>query len=158
MRARIILFLALIVFLRLRDKQNARVKEVSEIPDQAIEKFTITETQSGKTHWIIERRTAKIFEDQKKAYLTAPVIRFFDKGSYASTITAEKGTVDMNTYDVIGEGTYATYHTKGESLDTSNLSILSQAQKIVTDENVKLVKKDSIVYGKGMEATPDLSI
>jgi len=156
MFTRIVFLIILIVFGGC-EARKMPIREVSEIPDQAIEKFTITETKDGKTHWVIDSPTAKIYEDQKKALLTAPVIRFFENGKYASTITAEKGSVDMNTYDIIGNGKCTVTTVKGESLETSNLRYLSQAQKIVTDENVILVKKGSIVHGKGMEAAPDLS-
>ena len=136
---------------------KCRLRKYSQIPDQAIEKFTITETEGGKPHWIVVAPTAKIFEDQKKAYLTTPVIKFFENGKYVSTITAEKGSVNMDTYDIVGEGKCHVSTEKGEDLDTSNLRYLSKAQKIVTDDYVTLIKKGSVVHGKGMEAKPDLS-
>ena len=132
------------------------MKEVSEIPDQAIENFTITETMSGKKHWVVESPSAKIFEDQKKAFLQKPVMTFYNKGRYVSTLTADRGFIDLSNYDIIGEGRCSLATAKGENLDTTNVHYLSQAKKIVTDERVKLVKVGIVVFGKGLEATPDL--
>ena len=157
MRVRAVTFLILTILLSACEMSKLPVREVSDIPDQAIEKFTITETQGGKPHWIVVAPTAKVYEDQKKALLTTPVLKFFENGKYISTITAEKGSVDLGTYDMVGEGKCHVSTEKGEELDTSNLKYLSQAQKIVTDDYLTLVKKGSIVHGKGMEANPDLS-
>ena len=157
MRVRDITFLLLMILLSACESSKLPVREISDIPDQAIEKFTITETHGGKPHWTIVAPTAKIYEDQKKAFLTAPVIKFFENGKYVSTITAENGSVDMDTYDIVGEGKCHVSTEKGEDLDSSNLKYLSKAQKIVTDDYVTLIKKGSIVHGKGMEAAPDLS-
>ncbi len=153
-----LIFIPIIMLLFLEGCESKKIvaKEISQIPDQAIEKFTVTETQKGKKHWVVDAPSAKIYEDQKKALLATPVIKFYEKGKYVSTITAEKGTIDMGTYDIIGEGKCTVKTVKGEDLTTSNLRYLSQAQKIVTDDYVTLIKEGSVIHGKGMEATPGL--
>ncbi|MCX5782482.1 MAG: LPS export ABC transporter periplasmic protein LptC [Elusimicrobia bacterium] len=150
------IFLTTLIFIGCNNN-NIPIKEVTQVPDQAIENFTVTETVSGKRHWVMEAPSAKIFEEQKKAILISPAIKFYKKGEYLSTLTAEKGSIDMNTYDITGEGKCFLNTAKGENLETTNLKYLSQAQKIVTDEKVKIVQKGNTVYGKGLEATPDLS-
>ena len=45
---------------------------------------------------------------------------------------------------------------KDERLETRNLHYRSDIKKVVTQEKVKLIKPDEIIYGEGMEATPDL--
>jgi LPS export ABC transporter protein LptC len=132
------------------------VQETETVPDQAIEQFTATETQSGKVHWILESVYAQIIESRKEAALKAPVIKFFTAGKYTSTLKAEKGHVNMDTFAIYTEGNCLLDTAKGESLKTTNLRYLPDTQKIVTDEYVTLVKDGSVVNGKGLEATPDL--
>ena len=75
---------------------------------------------------------------------------------YASNLKAFYGRINTETYDIWGDSGCVLTTTKGETLITSNLHYRSDIKKIVTEENVKLIKPDEVIYGKGMEATPDL--
>lgn len=126
------------------------------LPEQALEKFSVTETKGGKTHWVLEAASAQILDQEKKALLQSPLVKFFENGEQVSTLTAARGRINTETYDLWGEGECVLSTVKGERLETSNLYYASDAQKIRTDDPVKLIRPDEVVYGKGMEATPDL--
>jgi LPS export ABC transporter protein LptC len=126
------------------------------IPEQAIEKFSITETTEGKPHWVLEASSAQILEQEKKVLLKAPRIQFFEDGKCVSTLVAARGRINTENYDIWGEGNCLLNTAKGERLETSNLYYKSDVKKIMTEDRVKLVRPNQIIYGKGMEATPDL--
>lgn len=133
-----------------------KITEVPPIPEQAIEQFTVTETEAGKTHWVLNATSAQINEAEKRAVLQFPRIKFYEKGEYVSTLVAARGVINTQNYDIIGEGACTLDTAKGERLETSNMHYKSDVKKIVTDAPVKLIRADEIIYGTGMEATPDL--
>lgn len=156
--AAIIAVIALSLHLSLQERGKARTELVPAIPEQALEKFSITETEGGKPHWVLEASSAQILESQKKVLLQLPVVKFYEKGEYVSTLVAASGRINTETYDIWGEGKCTLTTTKGERLETSNLRYRADQKKILTDEQVTLVRADETIYGKGMEASPDLSL
>ncbi|MBN1823592.1 MAG: LPS export ABC transporter periplasmic protein LptC [Endomicrobiales bacterium] len=147
---------AFLFFLFSTDDVGKEGENAPPIPEQAIEKFNVTETEAGKTKWVLDAKSAQIVESQKKVYLDAPVIKFYEGGEYVSTLVSEKGRIDSNNYDIWGDGKCLLTTVKGERLDTHNLHYKSEIKRIVTEEKVKLERKDETIYGQGMEATPDL--
>ncbi|MBN1621159.1 MAG: LPS export ABC transporter periplasmic protein LptC [Endomicrobiales bacterium] len=124
--------------------------------DQTIKDFDVMETKDGKPNWILNAGFAQILESENKVLLESPEIKFYKEGEYVSTLVAEKGRINTENYDIWGEGECVLNTVKGEKMETSNLHYLSEDKKIVTEEEVKLIKPDETIYGKGMEATPDL--
>ncbi|MCB4792486.1 MAG: LPS export ABC transporter periplasmic protein LptC [Elusimicrobia bacterium] len=123
---------------------------------QIIEKFSISESNKGKPDWVLDAISAEIFEEQKKIFLTLPEIKFYEKGEYTSNLKAKSGRINTETYDIWGDSDCVLVTAKGEKLFTSNLHYRSDIKKIVTEENVKLIRPTEVIYGKGLEATPDL--
>lgn len=152
----IVIFLLLAGLSACGDHKKPGVEEAPPIPEQALEKFTVTETENGRPHWVLEAASAQIVEAEKKALLQQPRIKFYENGSYVSTLVAEKGRINTDSYDIWGEGKCVLDTSKGERLETSNLHYRSDIKKIVTDENVTLTRPKEIIYGKGFEATPNL--
>jgi LPS export ABC transporter protein LptC len=151
-----VLAVALLLAAGCSDTKKKKIEEAPPIPEQALEKFSITETEGGKPHWVLEASSAQIHEAEKRVLLQLPRVKFYQKGEYVSTLVAEQGRINTDTYDIWGEGKCTVTTARGESLDTSNLHYRSDVQKIVTDDKVKLTRPDETVYGQGMEATPDL--
>ena len=133
-----------------------KIEEAPPIPEQALEKFTVTETEDGKPHWVLESSSAQIMESEKKVVLQFPRVKFYQKGEYVSTLVAARGRINTETYDILGEGKCTLTTAKGEKLETDNLQYRSDTQKIVTDDKVKLTRDNEIIRGQGLEATPDL--
>lgn len=137
-------------------KTGGKAEQAPQVPEQAIERFTVTETEGGKPHWVLDASSARILEKEKRALLQSPHIKFFEKGKFVSTLTAERGRINTENYDLWGEGKCVLDTVKGEHLETSNLYYKSDTKKIMTNDDVTLTRPNEIVHGKGMEATPDL--
>jgi LPS export ABC transporter protein LptC len=131
-------------------------EKLPPIPEQAIEKFNVTETEKGMPHWVLDASSAQILESEKKVLLSAPNIKFYENGQYVSTLVAAKGRINTDSYDMWGDGDCLLTTAKGETLETSNLHYRSDVKRVFTDEKVKLVRADETIYGVGLEATPDL--
>lgn len=151
-----LLFGIILYISRLGSPDGKQTLNAPPLPEQAIEKFSVTETEAGKPHWVLEASSAQILENQKRVYLQSPVIKFYEKGNYVSTLVAQKGRINTENYDIWGEGQCTLDTAKGEKLETSNLYYRSDIKKIVTEDKVKLIRPNEVVYGKGMEASPDL--
>jgi len=137
-------------------KREEIIDDNPAVPEQAVEQFTITETRHGKTSWTLDAISAQIIETEKTAIVQSPKIMFYQEGKYVSTLVADRGRINTETYDIWGEEKCIVTTAKGERLETRNLHYRSDIRKIVTDEKVKLVRPQEIIYGRGMEATPDL--
>jgi LPS export ABC transporter protein LptC len=146
----------LMVFYSFESSKKDKEEKLPPIPEQAIEKFNVTETEKGMPHWVLDASTAQILENEKKVLLSAPTIKFYEGGNYVSTLVAAKGRINTENYDMWGDGNCLLTTAKGETLETSNLHYRSDVKRVFTDEKVKLVRPDETIYGIGLEATPDL--
>jgi LPS export ABC transporter protein LptC len=98
------------------------IEETPPIPEQAVEKFTITETEKGKLKMILESESAVINEEKKIAVLQLPRVKFYKEGMYVSTLIAEKAEINLETYDVFGKGKCTIETANSEYLQTKDLS------------------------------------
>jgi LPS export ABC transporter protein LptC len=152
----VVLLIAFLFIMQGCRKEEDQATEHISALEQSIEKFSVTETRNGSPNWILDAESAQILEEEEKIFLKSPKIDFYQEGEYASTLVADKGRINTKDYDIWGEGECVLTTKKGEILETSDLHYKSDIKKIVTEEKVKLVRKDETIYGRGMEATPDL--
>jgi len=146
----------LLIFYSFESVKKDKIEKLPPIPEQAIEKFNVTETEKGQPHWVLDADSAQILETQKRVMLTSPTIKFYQNGKYVSTLVAASGRINTDNYDIWGDGKCVLTTVKNERLETSNLHYRSDVKKVFTDEKVKLIKPDETIYGEGLEATPDL--
>ena len=146
----------LLVFYSFESAKKDKIDNLPPIPEQAIEKFNVTDTEKGQPHWVLDADSAQILETQKKVLLSSPKIKFYEDGKYVSTLVAANGRINTDNYDIWGDGKCVLTTIKNERLETTNLHYRSDIKKVVTNDKVKLIKPDEIIYGDGMEATPDL--
>ena len=146
----------LLVFYSFESAKKDKIEKPPPIPEQAIEKFNVTETEKGLPHWVLDADSAQILETQKRVLLSSPVIKFYQDGKYVSTLVAASGRINTDNYDIWGDSRCVLTTAKNERLETSNLHYRSDIKKVVTQDRVKLIKPDETIYGEGMEATPDL--
>jgi 3-deoxy-D-manno-octulosonate 8-phosphate phosphatase (KDO 8-P phosphatase) len=149
-------------------------RDLSESPDQWIEKFTITETSSGLPVWVLNSGSAEIYNKQKRALLNEISIQFMKASknkrdtnttlgeakkqqTQAARLSAPKGEVKLDSHDLSAWGGVEVHSDDGTVLYTEQLMFSSSQQKILSQSPVKIVRNDSIVIGEGLEATPDLS-
>lgn len=154
--SKICVIIALFLLSSCGQTKKDKPEKAPALPLQAIEKFTVTESEEGKPRWVLEAFSAQIFESEKKILLELPKIQFFAKGKYVSRLTAEKGRINTENYDIWGEGECFLETEKGEELKTRNLYYKSDVNKIFSKNKIKLTRPNEIIYGEGLEATPDL--
>ncbi len=150
--------------------------DLAEKPDQWVEQFKITETQAGIPVWVLNSEIAQIYNRQKKITLENFKIEFMDvrskktsnskeslslakKNMTASAqLEAPKGEVNTENKDLLAWGGVHVEAQDGTILTSERLLFSTKNKKITTESAVKIVRKDSIVIGEGMEASPDLSV
>ena len=149
-------------------------EDFAEKPDQWVEKFTITETSKGVPVWILNSEIALVYNKQKKITLENIRIQFMNPTSMkkinsraslllakksatqAARLTAPKGQVEMDSRDLSAWGGVEVETQDGTKLFSEKLLYAAVRQKILTESPVKIVRKDSILIGEGLEASPDL--
>lgn len=153
----LILLLLTTFFIACSKKAVERTNQTAK-PEQTIEEFSVVDANGGKPHWSLTASSAQILETQKIVLLNSPKIKFFEEGKYVSTLVSAKGKINMDNYDFFADGDCVLTTAKGERLDTRNLRYDSVSKKILTNEKVKLVRPGEVIYGDGLEATPNLEV
>lgn len=149
-------------------------QKLADRPDQWLEKFTITETSSGIPVWILNSATAQVYNKQKKAVLENIRIQFMNvknmkknqsseslqlakkNQTQAARMTSPNGEVTLDTHDLAAWGGVEVETEDGTKLFAERLEYSTSKQMIYTDSAVKIIRKDSVLIGEGLEATPDL--
>ena len=143
-------------FLAACDRNSARLEVPPGMPEQGLEKFSVSETRQGKPNWVLEAASAQILEKEKRVLMQKPEIKFYKDGAYSSTLTAKKGRINTENYDIWADGDCELKTLKGETLTTSNMVYTSSTSKVSTNEFVRIVRPDEVIEGTGMEASPNL--
>lgn len=132
------------------------IEEAPPMSEQAVEMFTITETESGKLKMILESESAVINEKKQRAYLRLPRVKFYQDGIYSSTLITETAEINLETYDVIGHGKCTVETVNNERLDTTDLQYNANKSIVFSKTDVKITRPGETVYGKGFEADTKL--
>lgn len=83
---------------------------------------------------------------------------FFDSlGVQESTLTAKMGTWFEEKKIMVAEKNVTFENKKGEKLYTHRLTWLQDSSIITTDQPIKIVRNDGVIYGKGLVAAEDFS-
>ncbi|AKL97461.1 LPS export ABC transporter periplasmic protein LptC [Endomicrobium proavitum] len=132
------------------------IEETPPMTEQAVEKFTITETEAGKVKMVLESESAIINEDTQKAFLRLPRVKFYQDGKYASTLITESADINLETYDIAGHGKCTIDTVNNEHLQTTNLGYDAKKKIVFSKTDVTLTRDGDTVYGKGFEADTKL--
>ena len=145
----------------------------TEMPEaeQVIENFTAFESDAGKRIWDLNARKAYVQESENFVLAKDFKVRFYRKGWESShspgrkeediidsVLTANSGKIDMQKNDFSTEGKTKVKTSDGETLECEDLRYVAEEKKIFTDSQFTLIRKDSVIKGTGLEATPDLSV
>ncbi|MCL2485631.1 MAG: LPS export ABC transporter periplasmic protein LptC [Endomicrobia bacterium] len=150
------LFIVCVVFFAGCKAEQTVIEEMPPMSEQAVEKFTITETESGKLKMILESESAIINEDKKIAYLKLPRVKFYQDGQYSSTLVSESATINLETYDISGHGKCTVDTVDNEHLQTTNLQYNAKEEKVYSKHDVVIKRQNETVYGKSFEADTKL--
>ncbi len=124
---------------------------------QTIENFVITETKAGKIKTILNSNIAIIKESENVAFLTEPVVKFYDNGKYSATLTAKTGQISLDTNNVKAIGECKVLTASGEVLETKDVSYDHVKEKIYSDSDIKITRGKDVIYGKGFESDTKLN-
>ncbi len=154
----VILSFCLVIFLcSCAAEEEQIIEETPPTTEQTIEKFVITETQDGKIKTILEAESAIIDDDnEKKAYLTLPKVKFYENGKYTSILISESGEIDLNTSDIKALGKCTVETVKNEYLQTRDVTYTASKKIISSDSDIKITRDNNVIYGKGFYSDTDL--
>ncbi|MDR0822914.1 MAG: LPS export ABC transporter periplasmic protein LptC [Endomicrobium sp.] len=137
-------------------KERSHIEETPPMAEQAVEKFTITETENGKLKMILESESAVIDEKTEIAVLKLPRVKFYEDGKYSSLFVSESAEINLKTYDVKGIGKCDITTAKNEHLQTTNMQYNAKKQLIFSNTPVKITRDKDTVYGDSFEADTKL--
>jgi len=132
------------------------IEEMPPMEEQAVEKFTITETEAGKLKMILESESAVINEEKKRAHLKLPRVKFYQDGQYSSTLVSESADINLETYDISGHGKCTVDTVNNERLETTNLQYNAKENKVYSKNDVIIKRQNETVFGKSFEADTKL--
>ncbi|MDD5021584.1 MAG: LPS export ABC transporter periplasmic protein LptC [Endomicrobiaceae bacterium] len=138
-------------------EEESIIEETPPTTEQTIEKFVVTETQAGKIKTILEAESAIINDNEKKAYLTLPRIKFYEDGKYTSILVAESGEIDLDTNDVKALGKCTLDTVKNEYLQTRDISYNNSKKIISSNSDIKITRGKEIIYGSGFSSDINLN-
>lgn len=139
-----------------RDESNAPPLPV-DVPDQVIEKSTITFSEEGIRSAAIYAEYVAVYEklDLKKAKKVH--VDFFDEmGNRTSELTADSAAIQEKRQNFEASGNVVVITPEGVKLTTQSLRWNPESSKIVTDDFVTITKGEDIITGIGMEADEEL--
>jgi len=126
---------------------------------QVMEGLTLSQSEKGSPAWTLHSRSAVVREDSKLASLQQPRMEFYKKGKAISLVTALAGEVDTATQDVkLTSSVVMDSYDDKSRLTTSELFYSSKRGLFTTPADILIKRPEGVLRGKGLEATPDLSV
>ncbi|MDR1087047.1 MAG: LPS export ABC transporter periplasmic protein LptC [Endomicrobium sp.] len=151
----IISFFSIFLFFACKS-EKVSIEEIPPMSEQTIEKFAITQTENGKLKMMLEAKTAIIDEKTNIAHLSLPIVKFYDKGNYASTLITEKVDINLDTNDVRGIGKCIVDTANKEHIQTTDLMYNAKKNLIYSDNDVKIKKPGQTIFGTRFDADTKL--
>jgi LPS export ABC transporter protein LptC len=128
-----------------------------EIPDSEVDDFSVTETDSGRTQWILFSKHAATYQARDLVLARSLRIDFFDdKGVKSSELVAREGELYQRTRDMIARGNVVLLTTEGWRMSTEEMHFLNSHRRITSDKLVRVEKEGTILEGVGFESDPNL--
>ena len=128
------------------------------LPDEEVQDFALTETNSGAVEWKLYAQKAEMYDVKNTITATGVRVNFFDeKGRQSSQLTAREGEINQVTRDMTARGNVVILNSDGTRMSTQSLHFLNREQKIVSDELVRVEQKSgNVLQGVGFESDPNL--
>jgi LPS export ABC transporter protein LptC len=136
--------------------EKVSIEEIASMSEQTIEKFSITQTENGKLKMMLEAESAIIDEKANIAHLNLPIVKFYDKGNYASTLITEKADINLDTNDIRGIGKCIVDTVNKERIQTTDLMYNAKKNLIYSDNDVKIKKPGQTIFGTRFDADTKL--
>jgi|ERR1035437_1919108 LPS export ABC transporter protein LptC len=126
--------------------------KAEDIPNYVIEGFKLMSTDKGKKDWEIEGKNAQVFEMKKRIFVQNFTMKTFEKSGVYSTTTGKRAVIqtDTNFMEIDDNVVYTAYN--GMVLKTEKLFWDNAHKKIYSDEQVIIIKEQSVLKGIGFES------
>ena len=127
-------------------------------PVQRLENLELSQSQGRTPGWNLKAASAVLQESDKNAALVEPRMEIFKNGRPATRLSARAGFLRTDNNDLrLSTGVVVTSLEDGAILKTEELLYSSARAKFFTEKEVTIIRKDGVVHGQGLEASPDLS-
>lgn len=137
-------------------KRHATVPP-GELPDQEVSDFVLTETDQGRPQWTLYARSASTFTAQQLIRVRGVRVDFFgEDGQRSSELTAREGEIHQERRDMLARGGVVLATSEGTRMTTEELQYLNLANKIRSDQLVRVERQGDVLEGVGFESDPGL--
>jgi len=157
----ILLFLGVFFFAVGCGREDAQITAAeSEKVTQEIRTFTMKNTKAGEHKWTLVADVARYVESDR-ILVDKPEVTIFQDGKAAMTITGEDGEIEQNKEDFRIIGNPVKGVSKKGIIYANEMNWESETEKLSVPEEageVKIVRGDSVMFGKKMEAEPKLEV
>jgi LPS export ABC transporter protein LptC len=121
------------------------------VPNQIIDEFRLTETINGRVFYDLNAERAYVFEDSQRIEVTRPQVRFYDEQhNLTSVLTAEAGSVNSKTSDLVARTRVRVANQDSTVLETDSLVWRNRDQLVITDAEVNMRSPSGDVRGIGL--------
>jgi len=131
-----------------------------ELPDNEVESFYVTETDSGRPQWTMYAQHAATYQARDLVTVRGVRVDFFDgkgdKGVKSSELVAREGELQQRTRDMVARGNVVLLTNEGWRMSTEEMHFLNSTHKITSDKLVRVEKQGTVLEGVGFESDPNL--
>ncbi|GAB5538459.1 MAG: hypothetical protein Salg2KO_05620 [Salibacteraceae bacterium] len=138
-----------------------RLTEYDKLPIQTIVNSQIRYTDSTRVEFTVDAGQIDRFpneEDPRDEFSNGvKVVTFNKNGDFESQINAERATNFTKRKVMVAMDSVVLRNFEGKMLETEKLTWDDEADRIYSDEFVKITTSTEILFGDGLEAKPDFS-
>jgi len=127
-----------------------------DAPDATLEGFHLVSSTRGVKQWELYAQSARLYQQSREAYASQIYVEYFRNNRVISTLTADRGVINMQTNDTYAEGHVELIAENGAKLETSKLHWDSRTETIRTDSRVHIYKGLDDITAQGMTADAHL--
>ncbi len=129
----------------------------TELPDQEVTDFVLTETDQGRPQWTLYARYAATYTARNVVVSRDIRVDFFDdKGARSSELTAREGEIQQQTRDMTARGNVVLQTTEGTRMTSQEIRFSNDKQLITSDQLVRVERAGDTLAGVGFSSDPDL--
>ena len=155
MKKYLIVILGLLFVFSACKNEETHKEEAPELGQVFKKGMNIEATKQGRIEWKMNVKTLTQKEEQvKKVYGNNIKLYLYDENeNLIMEIESDSGTANLTSNNVFLEGNVELTNKRNKTkLYTDVLNYDSEKERIYTDSEVKIIKGESVIHGKGMNA------
>jgi LPS export ABC transporter protein LptC len=124
-----------------------------ERADAKISEFSFTQTKGDAIQWQVQAKSARLFEQEKKALLSTVDVTLYGAQGKELTVSGDEGTLDTATKNftlVNRQDPLVVVTSSGYTIYTNHLAWTDATREIRTDDPVRIVGNGLAVTGRGL--------